>query len=1393
MIKAARILFIFTSLLQCGLAFAFSNPTFHTNNPTLVVSVYAGEDRVMCNSDTLYLDVLDAEISGMATNGYWFTDGDGEFLPCEDSNCRFSEATFYVPGPQDISNGNFKLLLVSDDPDGIGPMPQVVDEVQITLLGNIAIVCNGFLNISLNNNCEQLITANMLVTNLQQPVSFYTVSLKDNTNKIIPNNTIKATEINENVTFTVGHECGENTCWGTIFVQDKLAPPITCKNKTINCGTSTLADSIGLPIPNGAIATKINAYSYAVTNFDACSVSTLNYSDTYTEYLCDTLYQSQIKRSWTATDGSGNKSSCSQFIKIKNKTFAQVTFPPNYDGVSKPSLQCGGIWPVDANGNPSPDTTGYPNVIGCTNMGAFYTDTRFELCGEGYKLLRVWEVINWCSSESFTQNQLIKIEDNVAPIFDCPGDITVGSSPYVCGSLLLSLPIPTSIEDCSATITVVEIYENTTLQDFSHLVINNVNGTHSVNNLPIGYYTVNYIVLDECSNKDTCIYGVTVIDDIPPIPVCDQFTKVSLGSTGSGRLLATTPDDGSTDNCTPVNFKIARNATNPVFGDFIDYTCIDLDVSQMVVLRVTDGFGNSNTCMVQVDLQDKLPPIIHCPDDLTISCKLPLDLNDLNAFGKVVVLPNPTNAIIINDEYNNGIAGYDGYAQDNCKPTITTSYIADIVCNQGLLTRIFTATDQRGNVASCSQYIDILNPDVFDRNDIVFPANIEIVGCDTSQAKPAVTGFPDFSNTGCASVAATYEDAPFYFTDNACIKILRTWTVIDWCQFNQDPNTGIWTALQTIKLNNSVDPVINAICKDTTVCLFAGDCGVQRYELLIAASDDCTAPNDLNYSWNIDFNNDGNINASGTSAVVNKDLPIGKHRFSFAVTDDCNNSSTCNYFITVKDCKKPTSYCNTSITTAIMPSSANLTITAQSFDLASFDNCTSDDSLLFSFSSNVNQKQKTITCSDILDGQSQTLELQIWVTDKAGNQEYCQTEITISDNSNVCPDNFQTGEILGNISSFDDLKKIENVAVQLKNKSQTISKQNTTDASGYYAFEAVPTQESYSIKPHLNEDIYDGLNTLDIIKIQRHILGNERFNSPFQIIASDMDGNKKVSVSDLVVLRKIVLKLINELPKKKNCWTFIDKKYTFLDPNIPFNYPDSIVINSFNGNFSEGNDFYAVKYGDVNNSFLNFQSTVTSENRNRKNVGLQIITENDQTKFILNQELMMSGFEISIKGQGIDSISNEVTSKLNENFYFNFLENELKLIWHPSTSTWLPNNEVLFEIGKLPGKVNVNGVLFSDGLQELTIHILEKTEKEEDEVVITTINDKLQLSLLNDENLNVDLMIFDVLGRVVKMVHSIEINATNPFILNVDSSLKNTPLVVQLRFKNRIFTRKLIF
>ncbi|MEO6131632.1 MAG: T9SS type A sorting domain-containing protein, partial [Saprospiraceae bacterium] len=139
-----------------------------------------------------------------------------------------------------------------------------------------------------------------------------------------------------------------------------------------------------------------------------------------------------------------------------------------------------------------------------------------------------------------------------------------------------------------------------------------------------------------------------------------------------------------------------------------------------------------------------------------------------------------------------------------------------------------------------------------------------------------------------------------------------------------------------------------------------------------------------------------------------------------------------------------------------------------------------------------------------------------------------------------------------------------------------------TNADGKFRFDHLSPGANYTITPERDDNHKNGVSTLDLVRIQKHLLGLLDFTSPYQYIAADANNSNSVSAIDLVELRKLILGIYTVLPNSKS-WTFVDKKYTMQNPAHPWPYAGSIHMEALQGRITD-NDFIAVKVGDVNNT-----------------------------------------------------------------------------------------------------------------------------------------------------------------------------------------------------------------
>lgn len=176
------------------------------------------------------------------------------------------------------------------------------------------------------------------------------------------------------------------------------------------------------------------------------------------------------------------------------------------------------------------------------------------------------------------------------------------------------------------------------------------------------------------------------------------------------------------------------------------------------------------------------------------------------------------------------------------------------------------------------------------------------------------------------------------------------------------------------------------------------------------------------------------------------------------------------------------------------------------------------------------------------------------------------------------------GEV-ANISGFIQTETgvgIADVTVNLVGMTGTMTAVTGTD--GAYTFEDVPIGMAYSINMEKSGLEQNGVSTLDLIKIRKHILGVESLDSPLKVLASDVNSSDNVSTLDLILIQKVILAVEDHFANAPT-WRFFPADIVFSDPDDPFGdfIPPSYDILDFTETISDLN-FTGVKSGDANGS-----------------------------------------------------------------------------------------------------------------------------------------------------------------------------------------------------------------
>ena len=107
--------------------------------------------------------------------------------------------------------------------------------------------------------------------------------------------------------------------------------------------------------------------------------------------------------------------------------------------------------------------------------------------------------------------------------------------------------------------------------------------------------------------------------------------------------------------------------------------------------------------------------------------------------------------------------------------------------------------------------------------------------------------------------------------DTACFKVIRTWIIRDWCQYDplatkeydgDNPNQvtdGRWEFVQSIVVRDQIDPVVEIVIGDFCEPAAKDSNGVchAHIEICADATDDCSPDTWLVYDYKIDLYADG--------------------------------------------------------------------------------------------------------------------------------------------------------------------------------------------------------------------------------------------------------------------------------------------------------------------------------------------------------------------------------------------------------------------------------------------------------------------------------------------------------------------------------------------------------
>jgi hypothetical protein len=377
---------------------------------------------------------------------------------------------------------------------------------------------------------------------------------------------------------------------------------------------------------------------------------------------------------------------------------------------------------------------------------------------------------------------------------------------------------------------------------------------------------------------------------------------------------------------------------------------------------------------------------------------------------------------------------------------------------------------------------------------------------------------------------------------------------------------GIFTFTQTIILNDNVGPIFTPL-NDVTVTADMITC--TRFVSLITSATDCGMATVITN----DFNGGGG-NASGQ-------YPIGVTLVIFTSTDACGNVSTMDVQVTVLDGDPPTIMCEKIV--RYMTEELEIEVNAEEFITFTPGSCTDASDYLFSYSP-VNEFDSLRIFGCQFAGSVEPV--MIYTFDLGGNPiDTCRGDLDFRDSLDLCGQGLTlTGMLFG-----ENFAMINGVPVLISEQTMTTA---YTDDKGRYTYRDLQEGATYIIAPYNDDHPREGVSTLDLVAIQKHLLGYKPLTSPYKLIAADANKSGTVTVLDLIEIRRLLLNQIQSFPHNTS-WRFVDAQFDFPDPENPWviGFPEQMRFDSVQEHMTH-KDFIGIKIGDVNNTVFQLKPDV---------------------------------------------------------------------------------------------------------------------------------------------------------------------------------------------------------
>ena len=154
---------------------------------------------------------------------------------------------------------------------------------------------------------------------------------------------------------------------------------------------------------------------------------------------------------------------------------------------------------------------------------------------------------------------------------------------------------------------------------------------------------------------------------------------------------------------------------------------------------------------------------------------------------------------------------------------------------------------------------------------------------------------------------------------------------------------------------------------------------------------------------------------------------------------------------------------------------------------------------------------------------------------------------------------------------------VEGVKIILKDEQgHSLPFTTSSQPTGQFNLPSLQNISFSSIVPTKEDDFENGVNVIDL-HLLREAIQYQQFDSPYQKLAADINGDGSASEEDFIQLRKFLLSKNNV--QDRDSWRFYDA-----DCTPPISNPFGVCAQSKHFEEKDNLNFVAIKVGDLNNT-----------------------------------------------------------------------------------------------------------------------------------------------------------------------------------------------------------------